>query len=50
MKVGARVCDRWWPLRVGVVRRVLKTRVHVEWLDGGRWVYDAAHLRFLEAL
>ncbi len=42
-----RVHDSWWPERHGDVIKVLKTRVHVQWLDGEVWVYDREHLKFL---
>jgi hypothetical protein len=42
------VIDRWWPHRVGVVVRRLKTRLHVRWLDGEIWSYDTAHTQFLK--
>ena len=46
-KVGDRVCDRWWPWRVGVVRAVLKTRMQVEFARE-TWTYDKAHCKYLE--
>jgi hypothetical protein len=46
-KKGMVVRDRWWTDRVFTVKKVLKTRVHLE-----RWgeitVYDLPHLQFLE--
>jgi len=47
-KVGDRVCDRWWPWRVGVVRAVLKTRIRVEFATEAV-TYDKAHLQFLQS-
>jgi hypothetical protein len=47
-ELSGAVVDRWWPHRVGEVVRRLKTRLHVRWLDGEVWRYDAAHARFLE--
>jgi hypothetical protein len=44
---GAKVYDAWWSWRAGVVRRVTKTRVHVEWFDGEVWEYDREHVQFL---
>jgi hypothetical protein len=48
LKRGIRVYDRWWPNRRGVVTKVLKTRVHIQWWDGEVWSYDLAHMQFLE--
>ena len=44
------VYDTWWPWRVGVVSKVLKTGVHVTWSDGEVCRYDKAHLKFLKRL
>jgi hypothetical protein len=41
------VVDRWWPYRVGMIVRRLKTRLHVRWSNGEIWRYDAAHTQFL---
>jgi len=49
-KLKARVHDRWWPYRYGTVVKVLKTRVHVRWVDGEIWSYDKPHLQFLEKI
>lgn len=48
LKRSTRVYDRWWPNRRGVVVKVLKTRVHVQWWDGEVWSYDKPHMQFLE--
>jgi hypothetical protein len=48
LKRKTRVFDRWWPYRYGVVIKVLKTRLHVQWSDGEIWKYDQAHTQFLE--
>ena len=45
-KVGDRVYDRWWPWKVGIVQKVLKTRVRVSF-SGEVQTYDAAHQQFL---
>jgi hypothetical protein len=42
------VFDRWWPARLGVVMRRLKTSAIVHWDDGEDWRYDRDHLKFLE--
>lgn len=47
---GARVYDRWWPWCVGRVEHVRKTQLRVRWVDGGVWVYDRAHMKFLVTL
>lgn len=50
LRVNMRVVDTWWPLRYGVVVKVLKTRVKVKWGDGTLWTYDKAHeVRYLRA-
>jgi hypothetical protein len=49
VKVGDAVRDRWWPHRRGRVRKVLKTRLHVE-SDGEIWNYDLPHRKFLEVV
>jgi hypothetical protein len=48
VKPGDIVYDAWWPWRLGVVVRVLKTRIKVRYngLDVV-WSYDVAHQRFL---
>jgi len=47
LKKDDKVHDRWWPIRLGVVVRVLKTRIHVQWTDGEIWNYDEPHTIFL---
>lgn len=50
--VGMKVRDRWWPWRLGIVRKVTKTTVRVQWVSGtpGVWTdtFDLAHQKFLE--
>lgn len=46
-KVGEKVYDRWWPWDIGVITKVLKTEIHVLFIDG-ETVYDKAHYQFLE--
>lgn len=49
-KRGARVRDRWWPWRGGIVARRVRQFLHVRWTDTGEvWIYDRAHQQFLEA-
>lgn len=43
----AKVCDSWWPWRVGIVVKQNKSSVYVEWLDGGKDRYDKPHSKFL---
>jgi len=50
LKLRARVFDRWWPYRYGVVIKVLKTRLRVQWSDGEVWSYDRPHMQFLERM
>lgn len=51
-----KVYDRWWPWRLGIVLKVLKTRLHVKWLSGYNneadrlWIYDIPHSKFLVRL
>ena len=51
-KVGDRVYDLWWPYEGnGVVKKVLKTRIRIEWNNGGcvyMTTFDNAHTKFLE--
>jgi hypothetical protein len=42
------VFDDWWPLRLGKIVAITKTRVVVVWSDGVEWRYDAPHLQFLK--
>lgn len=44
---GDKVYDRWWPWRVGTITRMTKTRCTVKF-EFETWVYDKAHMRFLE--
>lgn len=48
LQPNAKVFDRWWPDRLGIVEKRLKTRLHVRWSDGELWRYDVAHAQFLE--
>lgn len=48
-RTGTKVFDSWWPWRLGVVTKQMKTRIKVCWSDGEQWTYDQAHLRFLRA-
>jgi hypothetical protein len=43
-----KVYDRWWPDRLGVIVKRLKTRLDVLWSDGDTWRYDQPHMQFLE--
>jgi hypothetical protein len=47
LKKDDHVHDKGWPWRLGVVIRVLKTRVHVQWTGGEVWNYDLPHTQFL---
>ena len=53
-KKGMRVFDTWFsyhgrePWGSGVVTKVLKTRVHIEFHPYNKQVYDKSHLQFLE--
>jgi hypothetical protein len=54
-KIGDRVHDVSAPWRGGIVRKVLKTRIHVEFVSGlmpteeylRYTIYDKAHQKFL---
>jgi hypothetical protein len=48
LKVNDLVHDRYWPWRLGIVIRKLKTVVHVRWSGGDVWAYDMPHSKFLE--
>lgn len=49
-RVGTKVFDSWWPDRLGMIARKLKTRVWILWVDGETWKYDQVHLQFLRKL
>jgi hypothetical protein len=49
MKLNQIVYDSWWPWRLGKIVKVLKTRIHVMWIDNGRVdSYDKPHQQFLK--
>jgi hypothetical protein len=50
LKVGDHVIDRWYPeWGVGLVTKVLKTVVHIDFTIRGKEVYDRSHVQnFLE--
>lgn len=50
LQLKAVVTDRWWPWRVGSIKRRTKTSLHVEWSNGTLERYDAAHTQFLSVL
>ena len=50
LKEGMRVYDRWYLIDwgVGIVQKILKTRVKILFTRKGLVTYDRAHLQFLE--
>lgn len=53
-KVGDRVYDRWKPWKSGIIRKVYKSTVHVEFIFGiepldkeTKVIYDKSHQKFL---
>lgn len=50
LPLRALVADRWWPWRVGRIKRRTKYSAHVEWSDGEVQRYDRDHLQFLMEL
>jgi len=54
IKVKMRVFDTWFsyhgrePWGSGIVTKVLKTRVHIEFHPYNKQVYDKPHLQFLK--
>lgn len=50
LQVGMTVCDRWWPIRKGIITRQTNSTLYVEWCDGSTWLYDKAHEQFLQKI
>ena len=47
------VYDRWWPWRLGCIKKVNKASIYIWWYSGtiDNWRlerYDKAHVQFLE--
>ena len=45
MKLHDKVYDAWWPWDIGVVEKVLKSRLHVRFNHAKLVVYDSAHAK-----
>lgn len=51
VKVGEAVIDTWFPYwGCGIIRKKLKTRIHIDFSSKGMVVFDIPHLQFLEKL
>jgi hypothetical protein len=49
IKVGIKVMDEWYPdWGVGIVTKVLKTVVYIDYSIRGETKYDKSHVRWLE--
>ena len=52
IKVGMLVRDTWWPHTILKVTRVLKTRIHLDYIrnysNHDLRTYDLQHIKFLE--
>jgi hypothetical protein len=52
-KVGDKVHDKWWAWKSGIIRKVFKNSVHIEFIFGIGYtspytvIYDKAHSKFL---